>query len=199
MTVRIVVVDDQEMYRLGFRAVLESLPELEVVGEADDGDTAVELLRTVQADVVLMDVRMPRMDGVEATRRIRASGGPKVLVLTTFDLDEYAYDALEAGASGFLLKNATLKELSAATPSWTRPPPAGSSTASPVATPVRRPPARRAVGGRTVRSRPGFPRPRPDERARARTSGDAAPGRAVLAGDHRSSHASLRVSGRCWC
>lgn len=111
MTIRIVVVDDQEMYRLGFRAVLESLPELEVVGEADDGDSAVELLRTVQADVILMDVRMPRMDGVEATRRIRASGGPKVLVLTTFDLDEYAFAALRAGASGFLLKDARPAEL----------------------------------------------------------------------------------------
>ena len=90
MTIRLVLVDDQEMYRMGFRAVLESRPEFEVVGDADDGDTALGLLREVEADVVVMDVRMPRMNGVEATRRIREAGGPRVLVLTTFDLDEYA-------------------------------------------------------------------------------------------------------------
>lgn len=114
MTIRLVLVDDQEMYRAGFRMVLSSRPEFEVVGDADDGDTALELLRTVEADVVLMDVRMPRMDGVEATRRIREKDGPRVLVLTTFDLDEYAYDAIQAGASGFLLKDAPLEELVAA-------------------------------------------------------------------------------------
>nr|WP_302052792.1 response regulator transcription factor [Brevibacterium luteolum] len=107
------MVDDQEMYRMGFRAVLESRHEFEVVGDADDGDTAIELLHEVEADVVLMDVRMPRMNGVEATRRIRAAGGPRVLVLTTFDLDEYVYDAIQAGASGFLLKDAPLDELAA--------------------------------------------------------------------------------------
>ncbi|MGA4508311.1 response regulator [Propionibacteriaceae bacterium G1746] len=114
MTIRVVLVDDQEMYRTGFRMVLSTRPEVEVVGDADDGDTALDLLRTVNADVVLMDVRMPRMDGVEATRRIRERGGPDVLVLTTFDLDEYAYDAIQAGASGFLLKDAPLDELVAA-------------------------------------------------------------------------------------
>lgn len=114
MKIRIVLVDDQEMYRMGFRAVLESRPEFEVVGDADDGDTALALLQEVEADVVVMDVRMPRMNGVEATRRIHAAGGPRVLVLTTFDLDEYAYDAIEAGASGFLLKDAPLEELAAA-------------------------------------------------------------------------------------
>ncbi|WP_454118497.1 response regulator [Microbacterium lacticum] len=114
MTIRLVLVDDQEMYRAGFRMVLSTRPEFEVVGDADDGDTALELLRTVEADVVLMDVRMPRMDGVEATRRIRENDGPRVLVLTTFDLDEYAYDAIQAGASGFLLKDAPLEELVAA-------------------------------------------------------------------------------------
>lgn len=112
--IRLVLVDDQEMYRAGFRMVLESRPEFEVVGDADDGDAAVELLRDLEADVVLMDVRMPRMDGVEATRRIREAGGPRVLVLTTFDLDEHAYDAIQAGASGFLLKDAPLEELAAA-------------------------------------------------------------------------------------
>ena len=111
MTIRIVLVDDQEMIRVGFRMILESRPEIEVVGEADDGDTALELLDTVQADVVLMDVRMPRMSGVEATRRIRAGDGPRVLILTTFDLDEYAYEALQAGASGFLLKDAPVNDL----------------------------------------------------------------------------------------
>lgn len=104
MTIRLVIVDDQEMVRAGLKLVLESRPEIEVVGEADDGDTAVELVGEVEADVVLMDVRMPRMNGVEATRRICEAGGPRVLILTTFDLDEYAYDALQAGASGFLLK-----------------------------------------------------------------------------------------------
>jgi len=111
MTIRIVLVDDQEMIRVGFRMILESRPEIEVVGEADDGDTALELLEKVQADVVLMDVRMPRISGVEATRRIRAGDGPRVLILTTFDLDEYAYDALQAGASGFLLKDTPLDDL----------------------------------------------------------------------------------------
>lgn len=114
MTIRLVLVDDQEMYRAGFRMVLSTRPEFEVVGDADDGDSALDLLRTVDADVVLMDVRMPRMDGVEATRRITESGGPRVLVLTTFDLDEYAYDAIQAGASGFLLKDVPLEELAAA-------------------------------------------------------------------------------------
>ncbi|QIN84581.1 response regulator [Rubrobacter tropicus] len=111
MTIRVVLVDDQEMIRAGFRMILESRPEIEVVGEADDGDTALELLETVRADVVLMDVRMPRMSGVEATRRICAGDGPRVLILTTFDLDEYAYDALRVGASGFLVKDAPLNDL----------------------------------------------------------------------------------------
>ncbi|HJC28958.1 MAG TPA: response regulator transcription factor [Candidatus Dietzia intestinipullorum] len=112
--IRVVLVDDQEMYRAGFRMLLESRPGIEVVGDADDGDTALDLLGTLDADVVLMDVRMPRMDGVEAARRISEAGGPRVLVLTTFDLDEYAYDAIRAGASGFLLKDSPLEELLAA-------------------------------------------------------------------------------------
>ena len=112
--IRVVLVDDQELYRTGFRMVLDSRPEVEVVGEADDGDTALALLAGTEADVVLMDVRMPRLDGVEATRRLRAADGPRVLVLTTFDLDEYAYEAIRAGASGFLLKDAPLEELLAA-------------------------------------------------------------------------------------
>ena len=116
MTLRIALVDDQEMYRLGFRMLLETQEEVEVVGEADDGRSALDLLARVKADVVLMDVRMPGMNGIEATRRIVGSGtdGPKVIVLTTFDLDEYAYEAIRAGASGFLLKDASLEELMAA-------------------------------------------------------------------------------------
>ncbi|MCI2423730.1 response regulator transcription factor [Saccharopolyspora sp. K220] len=111
VTIRVLLVDDQELIRLGFRTILEAQSGIQVVGEADDGDTALELLKTVTADVVLMDVRMSRMNGVEATRRICADGGPRVLILTTFDLDEYAYEALHAGASGFLLKDAPLTDL----------------------------------------------------------------------------------------
>jgi DNA-binding NarL/FixJ family response regulator len=105
MTIRVVLVDDQELVRAGFRMVLDAQPDIAVVGEAGDGAQAVELLRKTPADVVLMDVRMPRMDGIEATRRI-PSDGPKIIILTTFDLDEYAFSALKAGASGFLLKDA---------------------------------------------------------------------------------------------
>jgi DNA-binding NarL/FixJ family response regulator len=103
--VRVALVDDQELVRTGFRMVLDAQPDIEVVGEAGDGARAVELLRATTADVVLMDVRMPRMDGIEATRRVSGLG-PKVIILTTFDLDEYAFAAIKAGASGFLLKDA---------------------------------------------------------------------------------------------
>lgn len=113
--VRVVLVDDQEMIRMGLRMVLESQPGIEIVGEADDGDTALDLLDRIEADVVLMDVRMPRMSGVEATRRLaERDGAPSVLILTTFDLDEYAYDALQAGASGFLLKDTPVEDVAAA-------------------------------------------------------------------------------------
>jgi DNA-binding NarL/FixJ family response regulator len=105
--IRVVLADDQELIRAGLRLVLRRVPDIEIVGEADDGMAAIELLGSVSADVVVMDVRMPRMSGVEATRRIRAAAGetPRVLILTTFDLDEYAFEALRAGASGFLLKD----------------------------------------------------------------------------------------------
>ncbi|MEU0571090.1 response regulator transcription factor [Nonomuraea sp. NPDC005983] len=96
------LVDDQELLRAGFRMVLGAQPDIEVVAEAADGVAALEILERTEVDVVLMDVRMPRMDGVEATRRI---DGPKVLILTTFDLDEYAFSAIKAGAAGFLLKD----------------------------------------------------------------------------------------------
>ncbi|WP_228636661.1 response regulator transcription factor [Microtetraspora sp. AC03309] len=104
--IRVMLVDDQELVRTGFRMVLGAQPDIEVVGEAADGVAALEALRTVEADVVLMDVRMPRMDGVEATRQIcAASPEARVLILTTFDLDEYAFAAIKAGASGFMLKD----------------------------------------------------------------------------------------------
>lgn len=115
MSIRVALVDDQEMIRLGLRMVLDARAEVEVVGEAADGAAAVELAGRGEVDVVLMDVRMPGMDGVEATRRIRErDGAPRVLILTTFDLDEYAYEALRAGASGFLLKDTPVDEILAA-------------------------------------------------------------------------------------
>lgn len=104
--IRVLLVDDQELVRTGFRLVLRREADLEVVGEAADGLEALEVLKQVQADVVVMDVRMPRMDGLEATKLICASDrAPKIIILTTFDLDEYAFGALRAGASGFLLKD----------------------------------------------------------------------------------------------
>jgi DNA-binding NarL/FixJ family response regulator len=112
--VRIVVVDDQEVVRAAFGALLETQPDFAVVGTAADGAAAVRLCRDHCPDVVLMDVRMPVMDGIEATREILAGAGtegPRILVLTTFDLDEYVYDALGAGASGFLLKDVTAERL----------------------------------------------------------------------------------------
>jgi DNA-binding NarL/FixJ family response regulator len=113
--IRLFLVDDQALVRAGFRMVLDAQPDMTVVGEAGDGLAGVDGVAAVRPDVVLMDVRMPRLDGVEATRRIRTSSeAPRVLVLTTFDLDDYAFAALRAGASGFLLKDAGPEELLAA-------------------------------------------------------------------------------------
>ncbi len=113
--IRVLLVDDQQLLRAGFRMVIDSQPDLQVVGEAADGEQAVSMATAVQPDVVLMDVRMPRVDGIEATARITASlPDSKVVVLTTFDLDEYALAAIRAGASGFLLKDAPPEELLAA-------------------------------------------------------------------------------------
>ena len=115
MTIRVLLVDDQPLLRTGFRLILASEPDIEVVGEAADGETALAQVRALTPDVVLMDIRMPRMDGVEATGHIvegRAGDGPpRVLVLTTYDLDEYVVEALRAGASGFLLKDTPAEAL----------------------------------------------------------------------------------------
>ncbi|MFI1358707.1 response regulator [Streptomyces sp. NPDC020898] len=108
----VLIVDDQALQRMGFSMLLEAQPGMTVVGEAANGAEAVRMTAELRPDVVLMDVRMPGVDGIEATRRIVESGGrSRILVLTTFDLDEYAYDALRAGASGFLLKDALPEEL----------------------------------------------------------------------------------------
>ncbi|WP_019070370.1 response regulator [Streptomyces hokutonensis] len=112
MTIRVLIADDQMMVREGFSVLLGAMPDIEVVGEAVNGRDAVERVRELAPDVVLMDIRMPEMNGIEATREIvAADGAAKVLVLTTFDLDEYVYQALRAGASGFLLKDASARQL----------------------------------------------------------------------------------------
>jgi DNA-binding NarL/FixJ family response regulator len=115
MTTGILLADDQELMRMGFRMVIDSQPDLEVVGEAANGREAITATRSLAPDVVLMDVRMPECDGVQATRTIVESGAAsRIIILTTFDLDEYVYAALRAGASGFLLKDAQPAELLAA-------------------------------------------------------------------------------------
>jgi DNA-binding NarL/FixJ family response regulator len=111
MSITILVADDHALVRAGFRRLLESEPGLEVVGEAGDGAAAVEQVGRSRPTVALLDIRMPVMDGIEATRRIVAEGGTRVVILTTFDVDEYVYDALRAGASGFLLKDAPPEQL----------------------------------------------------------------------------------------
>jgi DNA-binding NarL/FixJ family response regulator len=114
VTVRVLLVDDQPMLRTGFRLIFASEPDIEVIGEAGDGEVALTQVAALRPDVVLMDIRMPRMDGVEATRRIvaeHASHGVRVLILTTYDLDEYVVEALRAGASGFLLKDSPAEDL----------------------------------------------------------------------------------------
>ncbi|TXS56116.1 response regulator [Streptomyces sp. t39] len=112
MTIRVLIVDDQAMVREGFSVLLNAMPDIEVVGEAVNGREAVSRVAELAPDVVLMDIRMPELNGIDATREIvAADSGAKVLVLTTFDLDEYVYQALRAGASGFLLKDASARQL----------------------------------------------------------------------------------------
>jgi DNA-binding NarL/FixJ family response regulator len=106
VTIRVLLADDQALVRSGFQMILSAQPEIEVVGEAEDGRQAIDLANRLTPDVILMDVRMPTMDGLEATRRLVSTGTTaRILILTTFDLDEYVYDAIRAGASGFLLKD----------------------------------------------------------------------------------------------
>ena len=115
MSTRVLIADDQALVRAGFRKLLEAAPDIEVVGEAADGREAVDMTRRLRPTVVLMDIRMPRLDGIEATRRLTGDAdAPRVLILTTFGLDDYVYDALAAGASGFMLKDAPPEELLAA-------------------------------------------------------------------------------------
>jgi len=112
MKTRIVIADDQALVRSGFRLIVDARPDLEVIGEAEDGEQAVALVAELDPDVILLDIRMPNLDGIEATKQIVASGsGTRILVLTTFDLDEYVYGAIRAGASGFLLKDVRPGEL----------------------------------------------------------------------------------------
>jgi DNA-binding NarL/FixJ family response regulator len=112
MSIRVLLADDQELVRTGFRMILKAEKDIDVVGEAGDGAEAVELARSLRPDVVLMDIRMPVLDGLEATRRlVAANTDTRVLILTTFDLNEYVYEALRAGASGFLVKDAPAAQL----------------------------------------------------------------------------------------
>ena len=115
MTIRVVIADDQQLVRAGFAALLAAMPDIEVVGQASDGIEAVDCVRASGPDVVIMDIRMPRLDGIEATARLRQfENPPAVIVVTTFDLDDHVYDALRAGAAGFLLKDTPPEDLVAA-------------------------------------------------------------------------------------
>ncbi|MBB2942255.1 DNA-binding NarL/FixJ family response regulator [Actinoplanes lutulentus] len=147
MTITVLVADDHALVRTGFRVILEMEDDITVVGEAADGERATELALSLRPDVVLMDVEMPGVDGLEATRRIAAAGGPSVLILTTFDRDDYLYAALQAGASGFLLKNGTPEDLTEAV----RVIAAGDALLAPAVT-------RRVIAGFTA-PRPRVPEP----------------------------------------
>ena len=177
--IRVLLADDQGLVRAGFRALLDDAGDVEVVGEAGDGAAAVELARSTRPDVVLMDIRMPVLDGLEATRRIVADellAGVRVMVLTTFELDEYVFEALAAGASGFLLKDTDPVELLRAV----RVVAEGEALLSPSVT--RRLIAEFAAGSAAGRA----PRPQPRRADRARAGGHGpGRGRAVQRGDRR--------------
>jgi DNA-binding NarL/FixJ family response regulator len=154
--ISVVIADDQGMVRAGFRSLLGGEPDITVVGEAIDGEEAVRLVRQHRPDVVLMDIRMPVLDGLAATRRLVELGVPtRVLVLTTFDLDEYVFQALRAGASGFLLKDATAEELVTAVRTLA----AGESLLDP------------AITRRVIDAFARVPQPRPDAQLGRLTSG----------------------------
>ena len=167
MSIRVAIVDDQALMRDGFSMILDAQPDIEVVGDAANGRLGVELCQRTRPDVVLMDIRMPVLDGIEATRLIAADGScpTKVLVLTTFDLDEYVYSAVRAGASGYLLKDAPAQELVAAVRVIAQ----GEALLSPSVTKrlidsrrsaPRRPDRPRAGGARAACARPQQPRDR---------------------------------------
>jgi DNA-binding NarL/FixJ family response regulator len=150
LSIRVLLCDDQALVRSGFRMILEARKDIDVVGEAEDGVEAVELAQRRSPDVILIDIRMPRLDGVEATRRLIASGArARIVILTTFDLDEYVYEAIRAGASGFLLKDARPAQLVDAV----RVVAAGEALLAPTAT-------RRRLD-RFAESMPGRPQPPP--------------------------------------
>ena len=146
MTIRVLIADDQELLRAGFRKLLDTEDAITVVGEAADGAEAVALATQLAPDVVLMDIRMPRLDGLEATRRLTGSTGVKVLILTTYDLDEYVFEALRAGASGFLLKDSPPDTLISGIASVAR----GDALLAPSVT-------RRSISGRRVSPRVARP------------------------------------------
>jgi DNA-binding NarL/FixJ family response regulator len=168
---RVLVVDDQALVRDGFTVILDAQPDIDVVGEAGDGARAVAAALELRPDVVLMDIRMPGMDGIEATRQVCAQTDSRVLVLTTFDLDEYVYDALHAGASGFLLKDMRREELVAAV----RTVAAGEALLAPTVT-------RRLIAEMIGRTREAPAGPRPSARLSALTVREAETLRQVARG-----------------
>src|SRR5204863_30654 len=188
MSIRILIADDQALVRAGFRMILDAEDDLDVIGEAADGLQAIEQARRLKPDVVLMDIRMPELDGIEATRRVLAAAGDddpvRVLMLTTFDLNEYVYEALRAGASGFLLKDVPPEQLAAGI----RVVAGGEALLAPS---ITKPLIQEFAAARPVAPAP--PPGGPCGRGRPRTGAGRAPGRAPAS---RSSGRSARTRGR---